>query len=189
MSNYLTQDDLVEIIETIESFELQDIYKVLGDNFFDVIDIINHIEDFDDRIIMLGALDKLLNTSKTGLVEYDDVFLTRKRTTKEEKNYLLDVMIEHRIKDKLFEIFDENPELSEVDNVIMAFTLVNLFNTVGANEVDSIILNSDEEEEIIDYLMDSEFDIDKFVGNLTKVGVEDIKDLGLLETIKHIYSI
>ncbi|AAX92361.1 hypothetical protein TwortDSMZ_066 [Staphylococcus phage Twort] len=179
MSKYLTPSDLEELLELIDTFELQDIYKVIGeDNFFDILSIINKLDDIDDRIVMFGALDKLLNTNKNGLVEFDEVFLTRKKTTRDEKSELLDLMLSEKTKDCLYNFIESNPHLDDLDNVKIAFNLVNLANLFDLSSGNSMKSVYKEDEEIIEYLQEVDIDIEEFIEEL-----EDT-EYSILETLE-----
>ncbi|BBI90175.1 hypothetical protein MRS_058 [Staphylococcus phage MR003] len=61
-----------EIEDMINIFELQDVNKAIGDKaFYTIIDTILTLDNIEDRAIILTSLDKLLNTNRSSLVDYD----------------------------------------------------------------------------------------------------------------------
>ena len=68
----MSTDDIDDTIEMVDSFELQDINKVLGeDTFLTIMEITDSLPDNQYKIVLLSSLDKLLNTDRKELVEYD----------------------------------------------------------------------------------------------------------------------
>lgn len=136
----MTTDDIDDTIEMVDSFELQDINKVLGeDTFLTIMEITDSLPDNQYKIVLLSSLDKLLNTDRNSLVEYDDAFPTiRKHNVSELKRDTVNSVIDSYMNTNVEILYVEYPTISNysvvVDSVKVLNTLYLIENKDGKME-------------------------------------------------------
>jgi len=74
LSDYLiTEDDLLDLDEIIDVFDLVALQKALGDeNYFSMMHIMFNLSDAESRIRFIGSLDRLLHTNYSDLIQFDE---------------------------------------------------------------------------------------------------------------------
>ncbi|UVD42664.1 hypothetical protein [Staphylococcus phage vB_SauM-V1SA22] len=156
-----------EIEEMINIFELQDVNKAIGDKaFYTIIDTILTLDNIEDRAIILTSLDKLLNTNRSSLVDYDSKNPNiRISYSTEEKGNTMQKVVEH-LSNKLDNcLYQSYPNISkysiirstaellgdlsyiedyytgdDLTNIIKDTHLEYIHNIINSSEFDSITL-------------------------------------------------
>ncbi|WAX23246.1 hypothetical protein VL10_ORF55 [Staphylococcus phage vB_SauM_VL10] len=156
-----------EIEGMINIFELQDVNKAIGDKaFYTIIDTILTLDNIEDRAIILTSLDKLLNTNRSSLVDYDSKNPNiRISYSTEEKGNTMQKVVEH-LSNKLDNcLYQSYPNISkysiirstaellgdlsyiedyytgdDLTNIIKDTHLEYIHNIINSSEFDSITL-------------------------------------------------
>ncbi len=156
-----------EIEDMINIFELQDVNKAIGDKaFYTIIDTILTLDNIEYRAIILTSLDKLLNTNRSSLVDYDSKNPNiRISYSTEEKGNTMQKVVEH-LSNKLDNcLYQSYPNISkysiirstaellgdlsyiedyytgdDLTNVIKDTHLEYIHNIINSSEFDSITL-------------------------------------------------
>ncbi|UXE02813.1 hypothetical protein Koombakaat1_00023 [Staphylococcus phage Koomba-kaat_1] len=157
-----------EIEDMINIFELQDVNKAIGDKaFYTIIDTILTLDNIEDRAIILTSLDKLLNTNRSSLVDYDSKNPNiRISYSTEEKGNTMQKVVEH-LSNKLDNcLYQSYPNISkysiirstaellgdlsyiedyytgdDLTNIIKDTHLEYIHNIINSSEFDSITLS------------------------------------------------
>lgn len=170
----MTTEDIDDAVEMVDSFELQDVKQVLGeDTFLTIMEITDSLPDNHYKIVLLSSLDKLLNTDRSSLIEYDDTFPTiRKYNVTELKRDTVNSVIETYMHTNIEVLYSEYPTLSNYSIVIDALKVLNtlyLFeNKSNTTEVNLV----EEGEDLYKYIKDSGYTI---IDILNKF--DDVEDL------------
>ena len=170
----MTTEDIDDAVEMVDSFELQDVKQVLGeDTFLTIMEITDSLPDNHYKIVLLSSLDKLLNTDRSSLIEYDDTFPTiRKYNVTELKRDTVNSVIETYMHTNIEVLYSEYPTLSNYSIVIDALKVLNtlyLFeNKSNTTEVNLV----EDGEDLYKYIKDSGYTI---IDILNKF--DDVEDL------------
>lgn len=123
-----TIEEIDDTLAMIESFELQDIHKAIGDeSFFVLMDLLKEMSTHHDMIMMLGAMDRLLSTDRNSLITYRDDFSNlREYSSKEEKAMLGDELINDIINSNIKYLVEELPIISEFNVVVNTLVILNI---------------------------------------------------------------
>ena len=123
-----TIEEIDDTLAMIESFELQDIHKAIGDeSFFVLMDLLKEMSTHHDMIMMLGAMDRLLSTDRNSLITYRDDFSNlREYSSKEEKAMLGDELINDIINSNIKYLVEELPIISEFNVVVNTLIILNI---------------------------------------------------------------
>ena len=123
-----TIEEIDDTLAMIESFELQDIHKAIGDeSFFVLMDLLKEMSTHHDMIMMLGAMDRLLSTDRNSLIQYRDDFSNlREYSSKEEKAMLGDELINDIINSNIKYLVEELPIISEFNVVVNTLVILNI---------------------------------------------------------------
>lgn len=166
--------DIDDALAMIESFELQDIKKAIGDeSFFVLMDVLKSMESHHDMIMMLGAMDRLLSTDRNDLIEYRDDFSNlRVYSSKEEKGQVGDEMISEILQSNIQYLVEELPIISEYVVVVNTLALLNIsylsLNTPEDNYSDIIINSLTEDSKDIHEIIEGK-DITKIITSFYKL--------------------
>lgn len=123
-----TIEEIDDTLAMIESFELQDIHKAIGDeSFFVLMDLLKEMSTHHDMIMLLGAMDRLLSTDRNSLITYRDDFSNlREYSSKEEKAMLGDELINDIINSNIKYLVEELPIISEFNVVVNTLVILNI---------------------------------------------------------------
>lgn len=123
-----TIEEIDDTLAMIESFELQDIHKAIGDeSFFVLMDLLKEMSTHHDMIMLLGAMDRLLSTDRNSLITYRDDFSNlREYSSKEEKAMLGDELINDIINSNIKYLVEELPIISEFNVVVNTLLILNI---------------------------------------------------------------
>ena len=123
-----TIEEIDDTLAMIESFELQDIHKAIGDeSFFVLMDLLKEMSTHHDMIMLLGAMDRLLSTDRNSLITYRDDFSNlREYSSKEEKAMLGDELINDIINSNVKYLVEELPIISEFNVVVNTLLILNI---------------------------------------------------------------
>lgn len=123
-----TIEEIDDTLAMIESFELQDIHKAIGDeSFFVLMDLLKEMSTHHDMIMLLGAMDRLLSTDRNSLIKYRDDFSNlREYSSKEEKAMLGDELINDIINSNIKYLVEELPIISEFNVVVNTLLILNI---------------------------------------------------------------
>lgn len=123
-----TIEEIDDTLAMIESFELQDIHKAIGDeSFFVLMDLLKEMSTHHDMIMLLGAMDRLLSTDRNSLIKYRDDFSNlREYSSKEEKAMLGDELINDIINSNIKYLVEELPIISEFNVVVNTLVILNI---------------------------------------------------------------
>lgn len=170
----MTTDDIDDTIEMVDSFELQDINKVLGeDTFLTIMEITDSLPDNQYKIVLLSSLDKLLNTDRKELVEYDEAFPTiRKHNVSELKRDTVNSVIDSYMNTNVEILYVEYPTISNysvvVDSVKVLNTLYLIENRNGKIEASL----SEDGEDLHEYISEEGYSVTDILNKF-----DDVEDL------------
>lgn len=153
--------EISDILETYELLDLQEVERVLGsDTFIDLFRIISDNLETQERLKVLGAMDKLLNSNKSDSIKYTKGTVFREEPPNKVKNEFEYFIFESCIEDAIEDIL---------------YNLPNTGETVLMNRLLELILLGNEEsyfddekysEEIINYIKNNRDKLPKMLNNL-----------------------
>lgn len=153
--------EISDILETYELLDLQEVERVLGlDTFIDLFRIISDNLETQERLKVLGAMDKLLNSNKSDSIKYTKGTVFREEPPNKVKNEFEYFIFESCIEDAIEDIL---------------YNLPNTGETVLMNRLLELILLGTEEsyfddenylEEIINYIKNNRDKLPKMLNNL-----------------------
>lgn len=162
--------EISDILETYELLDLQEVERVLGsDTFIDLFRIISDNLETQERLKVLGAMDKLLNSNKSDSIKYTKGTVFREEPPNKVKNEFEYFIFESCIEDAIEDIL---------------YNLPNTGETVLMNRLLELILLGTEEsyfddekysEEIINYIKNNRDKLPKMLNNL-KVIDESVEE-------------
>ncbi|MDU6503530.1 MAG: hypothetical protein E6533_13990 [Klebsiella pneumoniae] len=187
----LTNKKIEDLIDMVDSFELQQVRKVIGDdNFSNIITIVNSLDNDYSKVLLVGVLDKLLHS--TPLVEYDDVYTTlRKYDEAELKEETANLIVQNTLYDNCTIIPEkELPNIGYLESVQNLTKVINVLSIIETPSTKDLFSVSEEflsiKELMNNYDLNVEGIIDKLY-NLDK-NIEDKDSLpkDLEELIKYV---
>lgn len=138
----LTNKKIEDLIDMVDSFELQQVRKVIGDdNFSNIITIVNSLDNDYSKVLLVGVLDKLLHS--TPLVEYDDVYTTlRKYDEAELKEETANLIVQNTLYDNCTIIPEKElsniGDLESVQNLIKVINILSIIETPSTKDLFSV---------------------------------------------------
>ncbi|WJJ57961.1 hypothetical protein 80A_00182 [Staphylococcus phage 80A] len=138
----LTNKKIEDLIDMVDSFELQQVRKVIGDdNFSNIITIVNSLDNDYSKVLLVGVLDKLLHS--TPLVEYDDVYTTlRKYDEAELKEETANLIVQNTLYDNCTIIPEKElsniGDLESVQNLIKVINVLSIIETPSTKDLFSV---------------------------------------------------
>lgn len=187
----LTNKKIEDLIDMVDSFELQQVRKVIGDdNFSNIITIVNSLDNDYSKVLLVSVLDKLLHS--TPLVEYDDVYTTlRKYDEAELKEETANLIVQNTLYDNCTIIPEkELPNIGDLESVQNLIKVINVLSIIETPSTKDLFSVSEEflsiKELMNNYDLNVEGIIDKLY-NLDK-NIEDKDSLpkDLEELIKYV---
>lgn len=187
----LTNKKIEDLIDMVDSFELQQVRKVIGDdNFSNIITIVNSLDNDYSKVLLVGVLDKLLHS--TPLVEYDNVYTTlRKYDEAELKEETANLIVQNTLYDNCTIIPEkELPNIGDLESVKNLIKVINVLSIIETPSTKDLFSVSEEflsiKELMNNYDLNVEGIIDKLY-NLDK-NIEDKDSLpkDLEELIKYV---
>lgn len=187
----LTNSKIEDIMDMVDSFELQQVRKVIGDdNFSNVISIVNSLDNEYSKVLLVGVLDKLLHSSP--IVEYDEVYTTlRKFDEAELKEETANLMVQGILYDNCNIIpKKELPNISDlelVQNLIKILNVLSIMENPNAEDLFSVDEGFSSIQELINNCSLSIEEIINKLYNIDK-NIEDKDSLpkDLKELIKYV---
>lgn len=162
--------EISDIIETYELLDLQEVERTLGsDTFIDLFRIISDNLETQERLKVLGAMDKLLNSNKSDSIKYTKGTVFREEQPNKVKSEFEYFIFESCIEDAIEDIL---------------YNLPNTGETILMNRLLEIILLGNEEsyfddenysEEIINYIKNNRDKLPKMLDNL-KIVDESVEE-------------
>lgn len=170
----MTTDDIDDTIEMVDSFELQDVNNVLGeDTFLTIMEITESLPDNQYKIVLLSSLDKLLNTDRNSLVEYDDAFPTiRKNNVSELKRDTVNSVIDSYMNTNIEILYTEYPTLSNYSVVIDSVKVLNTLYLIESKNGKMEATLSEDGEDLYEYITEKGYGV---IDILNKF--DDVEDL------------
>lgn len=153
--------EISDILETYELLDLQEVERVLGsDTFIDLFRIISDNLETQERLKVLGAMDKLLNSNKSDSIKYTKGTVFREEPPNKVKNEFEYFIFESCIEDAIEDILYNLPNTGET---ILMNRLLELI-LLGAEE--SYFDDENYSEEIINYIKNNRDKLPKMLNNL-----------------------
>lgn len=170
----MTTEDIDDTIEMVDSFELQDVNNVLGeDTFLTIMEITDSLPDNQYKIVLLSSLDKLLNTDRNSLVEYDDAFPTiRKNNVSELKRDTVNSVIDSYMNTNIEILYTEYPTLSNYSVVIDSVKVLNTLYLIESKNGKMEATLSEDGEDLYEYITEKGYGV---IDILNKF--DDVEDL------------
>ena len=170
----MTTEDIDDTIEMVDSFELQDVNNVLGeDTFLTIMEITDSLPDNQYKIVLLSSLDKLLNTDRNSLVEYDDAFPTiRKNNVSELKRDTVNSVIDSYMNTNIEILYTEYPTLSNYSVVIDSVKVLNTLYLIESKNGKMEASLSEDGEDLYEYIIEKGYGV---IDILNKF--DDVEDL------------
>lgn len=170
----MTTEDIDDTIEMVDSFELQDVNNVLGeDTFLTIMEITDSLPDNQYKIVLLSSLDKLLNTDRNSLVEYDDAFPTiRKNNVSELKRDTVNSVIDSYMNTNIEILYTEYPTLSNYSVVIDSVKVLNTLYLIESKNGSMEAKLSEDGEDLYEYIIEKGYGV---IDILNKF--DDVEDL------------
>ena len=187
----LTNSKIEDVMDMVDSFELQQVRKVIGDdNFSNVISIVSSLDNEYSKVLLVGVLDKLLHSSP--IVEYDEVYTTlRKFDEAELKEETANLMFLEILYDNCNIIpKKELPNIGDlelVQNLIKILNVLSIMENPNAEDLFSVDEGFSSIQELINNCGLSIEEIINKLYNIDK-NIEDKDNLpkGLEELIKYV---
>ncbi|XWX30447.1 hypothetical protein SRWNGXVU_CDS0008 [Staphylococcus phage PG-2021_16] len=170
----MTTEDIDDTIEMVDSFELQDVNNVLGeDTFLTIMEITDSLPDNQYKIVLLSSLDKLLNTDRNSLVEYDDAFPTiRKNNVSELKRDTVNSVIDSYMNTNIEILYTEYPTLSNYSVVVDSVKVLNTLYLIESKNGKMEATLSEDGEDLYEYITEKGYGV---IDILNKF--DDVEDL------------
>ncbi len=170
----MTTEDIDDTIEMVDSFELQDVNNVLGeDTFLTIMEITDSLPDNQYKIVLLSSLDKLLNTDRNSLVEYDDAFPTiRKNNVSELKRDTVNSVIDSYMNTNIEILYTEYPTLSNYSVVVDSVKVLNTLYLIESKNGKMEATLSEDGEDLYEYIIEKGYGV---IDILNKF--DDVEDL------------
>ncbi len=170
----MTTEDIDDTIEMVDSFELQDVNNVLGeDTFLTIMEITDSLPDNQYKIVLLSSLDKLLNTDRNSLVEYDDAFPTiRKNNVSELKRDTVNSVIDSYMNTNIEILYTEYPTLSNYSVVVDSVKVLNTLYLIESKNGKMEASLSEDGEDLYEYITEKGYGV---IDILNKF--DDVEDL------------
>lgn len=153
--------EISDILETYELLDLQEVERVLGsDTFIDLFRIISDNLETQERLKVLGAMDKLLNSNKSDSIKYTKGTVFREEPPNKVKNEFEYFIFESCIEDAIEDILYNLPNTGEtiLMNILLEIILL------GTEE--SYFDDENYSEEIINYIKNNRDKLPKMLNNL-----------------------
>lgn len=162
--------EISDILETYELLDLQEVERVLGsDTFIDLFRIISDNLETQERLKVLGAMDKLLNSNKSDSIKYTKGTVFREEPPNKVKNEFEYFIFESCIEDAIEDILYNLPNTGET---VLMNRLLELI-LLGTEE--SYFDDENYSEEIINYIKNNRDKLPKMLNNL-KVIDESVEE-------------
>lgn len=153
--------EISDILETYELLDLQEVERVLGsDTFIDLFRIISDNLETQERLKVLGAMDKLLNSNKSDSIKYTKGTVFREEPPNKVKNEFEYFIFESCIEDAIEDILYNLPNTGET---VLMNRLLELI-LLGTEE--SYFDDENYSEEIINYIKNNRDKLPKMLNNL-----------------------
>lgn len=153
--------EISDILETYELLDLQEVERVLGsDTFIDLFRIISDNLETQERLKVLGAMDKLLNSNKSDSIKYTKGTVFREEPPNKVKNEFEYFILESCIEDAIEDILYNLPNTGET---VLMNRLLELI-LLGTEE--SYFDDENYSEEIINYIKNNRDKLPKMLNNL-----------------------
>lgn len=153
--------EISDILETYELLDLQEVERVLGsDTFIDLFRIISDNLETQERLKVLGAMDKLLNSNKSDSIKYTKGSVFREEPPNKVKNEFEYFIFESCIEDAIEDILYNLPNTGET---VLMNRLLELI-LLGTEE--SYFDDENYSEEIINYIKNNRDKLPKMLNNL-----------------------
>ena len=187
----LTNKKIEDLIDMVDSFELQQVRKVIGDdNFSHIITIVNSLDNDYSKVLLVGVLDKLLHS--TPLVEYDDVYTTlRKYDEAELKEETANLIVQNTLYDNCTIIPEkELPNIGDLESVQNLIKVINVLSIIETPSTKDLFSVSEEflsiKELMNNYNLNVEGIIDKLYNLDKNIKDKDSLPKDLEELIKYV---
>ena len=170
----MTTEDIDDAVEMVDSFELQDVKQVLGeDTFLTIMEITDSLPDNHYKIVLLSSLDKLLNTDRSSLIEYDDNFPTiRKYNVTELKRDTVNSVIDSYMNTNIEILYTEYPTLSNYSVVVDSVKVLNTLYLIESKNGKMEASLSEDGEDLYEYITEKGYGV---IDILNKF--DDVEDL------------
>lgn len=170
----MSTDDIDDTIEMVDSFELQDINKVLGeDTFLTIMEITDSLPDNQYKIVLLSSLDKLLNTDRKELVEYDEEFPTiRKHNVSELKRDTVNSVIDSYMNTNVEILYVEYPTISNYSVVVDSVKVLNTLYLIESKNGKIEASLSEDGEDLHEYISEEGYSVTDILNKF-----DDVEDL------------
>lgn len=170
----MTTEDIDDTIEMVDSFELQDVNNVLGeDTFLTIMEITESLPDNQYKIVLLSSLDKLLNTDRNSLVEYDDAFPTiRKNNVSELKRDTVNSVIDSYMNTNIEILYTEYPTLSNYSVVVDSVKVLNTLYLIESKNGKMEASLSEDGEDLYEYITEKGYGVTNILNKF-----DDVEDL------------
>lgn len=153
--------EISDILETYELLDLQEVERTLGsDTFIDLFRIISDNLETQERLKVLGAMDKLLNSNKSDNIKYTKGTVFREEQPNKVKNEFEYFIFESCIEDAIEDILYNLPNTGETKLMNMLLEIILL----GTEE--SYFDDENYSEEIINYIKNNRDKLPKMLNNL-----------------------
>ena len=131
-----TKEQIDELVDIVDDFELQQVHSVLGDKMFlTLVRAISEVKDVEARISIFSTMDKLLHSDYRPSYneEYPTVRNNKENELKEETS---NAIIENDINHFLYLGVQELPSIGNLDNVQNTLKLLTTLSIVEDFEND-----------------------------------------------------
>lgn len=187
----LTSNKIEDVMDMVDSFELQQVRKVIGDdNFSNVISIVNSLDNEYSKVLFVGVLDKLLHSSP--IVEYDEVYTTlRKFDEAELKEETANLMVQEILYDNCNTIpKKELPNIGDLESVQNLIKILNVFSIMENPNAEDLFSVDDGFLSIQELINNCDLSIEEIINKLYNIdkNIENKDSLpkGLEELIKYV---
>lgn len=172
----MTTDDIDDTIEMVDSFELQDVKSVLGeDTFLTIMEITDSLPNNEYKITLLSSLDKLLNTDRSSLVEYDEDFPTiRKHNVSELKRETVNSVIDSYMNTNVEVLYAEYPTLSNYSVVIDSLKVLNTLYLIESKNGKMEAKLSEDGEDLYEHIQEQDHSVIDIINKFDEL--EDLFD-------------
>ena len=167
---YECLENIKDDMDTYDLLELGNVKDVLGeDNYWTIYSIINELSS-DDKLILLSAMDKLLN-SKKQTISFEEGTVFREKSPLDKRRDYENAILESNLSDA-FKKITYNLELDDYSLLINVFDII-----FSSQSVEDTQKEFEQLPKSVDFVLDNRSKIIDILNNIDKITQDKIDQL------------